>query len=81
MQYRPCFQRNHFGIRWPKSKVNNTFNLYTYLEFGDKIMYATGTCDYFWLTNDTGMDGNGYAMMYDDDFSLLGNSGGRCGST
>ena len=27
-----------------------------------------GTYNYFWLTNATGMDENGYAMMYDDKF-------------
>ena len=42
--------------------------MYTYLEFGDKIMYATGTGDCFWLTNAARMNANGYAMMYGDNF-------------
>ena len=54
--------------------------MYTYLEFGDKIMYATGTGDCFWLTNAARMNANGYAMMYGDNFSPLGGKGGRCGS-
>ena len=51
--------------------MNNTVNLCSYLGFCDNNMYTTGLNNYFWFTNATEMDANGYDMMNDDKFPLF----------
>ena len=44
-------------------------------------MYITGRNDCLVLTNATGMDASCYATIDGDNFALLGDNLGRCGST
>ena len=44
-------------------------------------MCTVGPNDKLWLTEVTGMGGNGFGMLNDGDFTLFSGNGRCCGST
>ena len=70
------------GIRDETSdaRVNNTVNLYSYLEFCGNIMFTLGPNNNLWLTEATGMDKNGCDMLNDSKFAFFLDNWGCRGS-
>ena len=64
----------------PKTVVVNIVNLFSYPGFWVNTMYTMGENKHLWSTETTGMAGNGYNMINDDNCANFCHCWGHCGS-
>ena len=79
-QYRRTNARYLNQFVSPKTGVVNTVYLFSYLGFWVNIMYTMGQNKHLRSTETTGMTGNGYNMMNDDNCAHFCHCWGHCGS-